>query len=59
MSQRNIGIRMIKNKNKIMRRILLFLTGVIILNSCTVSKPTSETEKGFFFKMKHKKSDEK
>ncbi|WP_262891354.1 hypothetical protein [Epilithonimonas arachidiradicis] len=42
-----------------MKKIILIILAAIFTNSCTVSKPTNETEKGFFFKMKHKKSDEK
>ncbi|WP_312761095.1 hypothetical protein [Epilithonimonas sp.] len=42
-----------------MKKILLIILGAIFKNSCTVSKPTNETEKGFFFKMKQKKADEK
>jgi len=42
-----------------MKKIILIFIGVTILVSCKVSKPTEETPKGFFFKMKHKKSDEK
>lgn len=33
--------------------------GASLVTSCKVSKPTNETEKGFFFKMKHKKDSEK
>lgn len=57
MSLRNIGIRMIEAK--IIRKVVLLLIGLIVLTSCKVSKPTEETPKGFFFKMKHKKTDEK
>ncbi len=57
MRRKNIGIQMIEAK--IMRKVVLVLISLIVLTSCTVSKPTSETEKGFFFKWKHKKTDEK
>lgn len=42
-----------------MKKIFLCLLAAIILSSCKFSKPTNETEKGFFFKMKHKKDSEK
>lgn len=42
-----------------MRNVFLCLFGATILSSCTVSKPTNETEKGFFFKTKHQKDNEK
>lgn len=49
---------MFKVKNTI-KKLALFLIGASLLISCKVSKPTEETPKGFFFKVKHKKSDEK
>lgn len=42
-----------------MKKLILILIGASLLTSCTVSKPTNETEKGFFFKTKHKKNSEK
>ncbi len=42
-----------------MKRFFLYIIGILILTSCKVSKPTEETPNGFFFKVKHKKSDEK
>lgn len=69
--RRNIGIRVIENKillkdrfklfkiKNTMKKLALLLIGAILLTSCKVSKPTEKTPKGFFFKMKHKKSDEK
>ncbi len=44
---------------KKMRKIILILVGAVFLSSCTVSKPTNEADKGFFFKWKHKKDNEK
>lgn len=42
-----------------MKKLILILIGASLLTSCKVSKPTNETEKGFFFKTKHKKDSEK
>jgi len=44
---------------KMMIKIILILIGTVFLSSCTVSKPTNEADKGFFFKWKHKKDNEK
>ncbi len=42
-----------------MKKVILIIIGAVFLSSCTISKPTKETEKGFFFKTKHKKDSEK
>jgi len=42
-----------------MKKFFLYIIGIFILTSCKVSKPTDETPKGVFFKMKHKETDEK
>ncbi len=44
---------------KMMRKLSIILIGAVFLSSCTVAKPTDETEKGFFLKWKHKKDNEK
>lgn len=57
--QKSQKIILIFFRKSTMKKIILTFIGVTILVSCKVSKPTEETPKGFFFKMKHKKSDEK
>jgi len=42
-----------------MKKVILIIIGAGFLISCKVSKPTEETPKGFFFKTKHKKDNEK